>query len=229
MPQPCLLNDFLYDLTMSYGFYTDFDGRGVDSEAPPSDYTKIVGHQIGRVQKLAFNKLHANADALLYNEAERLASKLGADAAWTTRVVQIAKKVKRGIPLLRVLVAAYVEGGHSAADIVRAGHVLDVNEKLVNVNEYTLFSLANHNKSLLRIFHRPPIVELYPLAKFPYVNLLLQSYGPNIYMRVSMWYKYYTQQEGEKMVGSAPRTIAVRALKLALEKNGIHIKVDEVA
>ncbi|MEM3553552.1 MAG: hypothetical protein QW658_01180 [Candidatus Bathyarchaeia archaeon] len=210
---------------MSYVFSV-FDGRGVDSEAPPDNYDKIVGHRIGRVQKMVFNKLHANADALLYNEAERLASKLGADATWTTRVVQIAKKVKRGIPLLRVLVAAYVEGGHPIADIVRAGHVLDVNEKLVGVNEYTLFSIVNHNKSLLRIFHRPSIVELYPLTKFPYVNLLLQSYGPKTYRRVSMWYKYYTQQEGEKMAGSAPRTIAVRALKLALEKNGIHIRVD---
>ncbi|MEM0075017.1 MAG: hypothetical protein QXV84_01575 [Conexivisphaerales archaeon] len=223
--KPSVLSTSGYETFMSI---TDCDGRGVDAEASPDDYAKILGHPIGPVQKKIFDKIHSNPDALLYNEVERLAVQLHAGNSWVGRVVQIAKRINKGSPLLKALVAAYVEGSYASSAIIAAGHAIDAEGKLEGVDEYTLFRIANHNTSLLPFFHRPAADEVYPLSKFPSVDVRLRSFGNGIYNRVNMLYHSYAEQEAKKMVGSAPRTIALKALKLALKDTGIRIPIKEV-
>ncbi|MEM0287178.1 MAG: hypothetical protein QXG05_03260 [Nitrososphaerota archaeon] len=207
---------------------TDSDGRGVDAEASPDDYARILGHPIGPIQKKIFDKLHSNPDAVIHNEVERLAVQLHAGNSWVGRVMQIAKRINKGSPLLKALVAAYVEGSYASSAIIAAGHAIDAEGKLKDVDEYTLFRIANHNRSLFPVFHRRSAAEVYPLSKFPSVDVRLRSFGNGIYNRVNMLYHSYAEQEAKKMVGSAPRTIALKALKLALKDTGIQIPIKEV-
>ncbi|MDG7038504.1 MAG: hypothetical protein JRN37_05020 [Nitrososphaerota archaeon] len=218
---PCLLSVLLHEPLMNGddGFYTD--GRGVDGEAPP-DYSQILDHPIGRTQRLIFNRYHASADAELHNEADRLATMLGAHSSWVERVVQAAKRVDKGSAMLKVVVGAYVEGSHSTDEVVRAAHELG----MMDITGYDLFRIVNHNRSGLKVTRRY-VADLYPLARIPGVVADLQALGPHVYDRFNMVYAGWIRRVELEHSGLSPKTVARMALKKAADEFGIPVDAEE--
>jgi len=219
--RPRLLNDFLYEPSMSYEVDApETWGRGVDGEAPPDNYDWL-DHQIGRTERHILNGYHAAAaDGILHNEAARLANQLGANSGWVERVALAAKRVNRGCPLLRVAVAAYAEGGFASEEIVHAAGRL-----ALNVTANGLFHAANH--SGLRAQPRY-VLDLYPLAKVPGMAAMLNALGARNYDKFNGLYVGWVRQienaayaKGKKL---APRTIARMALKNAAKEFGIPLQ-----